>query len=72
MSGWTIVECSGGALYSTRWVSLVSFKSVRLGTRRFQRCPVHHRFEFAHRVNPETLTRSDRDAALAVRDSNVV
>lgn len=48
-----IVRCSRGGYYKTRWVSLVSFKAVRLGPYRLQRCPVHRRWELASIV-PES------------------
>ena len=51
-----IVRCSGGGYYHTRWIPLVSFKSIRLGARRFQRCPVHSRWEMAGIVEDEDLT----------------
>jgi hypothetical protein len=34
-----IVRCSKGHLFTTIWVPLASFKAVRLGSRRYQRCP---------------------------------
>jgi hypothetical protein len=37
-----IVRCSQGHLFETIWIPLVSFKAVRLGTRRLQRCPIGH------------------------------
>ncbi|CAB4872917.1 unannotated protein [freshwater metagenome] len=35
-----IVECGDGHRYTTYWVPAASFKAVRLGTTRYQRCPV--------------------------------
>jgi hypothetical protein len=40
VGGWTLVRCSAGHLFYTLFVPGVSLKAVRLGTRRFQRCPV--------------------------------
>lgn len=34
------VKCSAGHLYTTIWVPLGSLKSIRLGWKRFQYCPV--------------------------------
>jgi hypothetical protein len=50
-------------LFETTWVPLASFKAVRLGSRRLQRCPVHHRFELIRRVDPTTLTDDERAEA---------
>jgi hypothetical protein len=42
----------------------VSFKAVRLGSRRLQRCPIHQRWELVRRVDETTLSDQDRkDAA---------
>lgn len=54
-----IVRCSGGALFQTMWIPLVSFKAIRLGSRRLQRCPVHGRWELVQRVDPSTLTEQE-------------
>ena len=66
-----IVRCSAGALYSTVWQPFVSFKALRFGSRRLQRCPVHHRFELTQRVDPATLTEDERAQALATQDSGL-
>ena len=50
----SIVECSRGAYDSTIWVPLVSFKALRLGNTRVQRCPIHHKWEKTWLVAPDT------------------
>lgn len=72
MAEWTIVMCSRGSLFSTRWVPLVSFKAIRLGGRRLQRCPVHRRFELVQPVDVNALSEADRDGALAIHDTRIV
>ena len=67
----TIVRCDSGALYSTIWIPMASFKAVRLGTSRLQRCPVHHRWERARPVDPEGLSAEERAAAQDVRDIGI-
>jgi hypothetical protein len=67
----TIVRCSGGALYSTIWVPLMSFKSIRLGNARIQRCPVHHKWERVMRVDPATLTAEEVAEASRVTDGGI-
>jgi hypothetical protein len=59
----TTVRCSRGAVFETIWVPKVSFKAVRLGDRRLQRCPVHHRWEVIRRVDSATLTPAERAEA---------
>lgn len=66
-----IVRCDSGALYSSIWIPMVSFKAARLGTSRFQRCPVHHRWERARLVDPSTLSAAERAAALSVQDIGI-
>lgn len=72
MTQWTIVQCSGGAYYETRWVPLASFKAVRLGSKRLQRCPVHHKWEMTIRVPEEQLSPRIRQEAADHRDSGVI
>jgi hypothetical protein len=58
-----IVRCSQGGLFETKWIPLAPFKAVRLGGRRLQRCPVHHKWETIERVDPATLTEAHRTGA---------
>ncbi|UVI37321.1 hypothetical protein [Brevibacterium spongiae] len=58
-----IVHCSGDGYYRTRWIPFVSFKSIRFGAYRFQRCPVHDRWELAGIVDDEDLTTEIRAEA---------
>jgi hypothetical protein len=58
-----IVRCSRGGLFETVWIPLVSFKAIRLGPFRIQRCPVHDRVELVRRVDPDTLSSKERAAA---------
>lgn len=50
---------------------MVSFKAARLGTSRFQRCPVHHRWERARLVDPSSLSADERRAAESVQDIGI-
>ncbi|MGP5696249.1 hypothetical protein [Brachybacterium alimentarium] len=67
----TIVQCSKGAYYETVWFPLVSFKAIRLGTRRFQKCPVHQRWELARMVPEEEWTEEVVAGAAGHHDSNI-
>ena len=59
----TIVKCKQGSLFETKWVPFVSFKAVRLGSRRLQRCPVHRRWETIEQVDEASLTEQERSCA---------
>lgn len=50
---------------------MVSFKAARLGTSRFQRCPVHKRWERARLVDPATLTAEERVSAERIEDIGI-
>jgi hypothetical protein len=58
-----IARCSRGALFTTKWVPMVSFTSLRLGRRRLQHCPVHHRWELVKKVDAQKLSDSEREEA---------
>jgi hypothetical protein len=67
----TIVRCSKGHLFTTIWIPLGSLKAVRLGSRRYQRCPVGRHWAMVTRVNLDELDPSEREAAAAVHDVRV-
>jgi hypothetical protein len=51
-----IVRCGDGHLFTTIWVPFVSFKSVRLGGTRLQRCPIARHWSRVTPVDEATLT----------------
>ncbi|MGI8904319.1 MAG: hypothetical protein ACR2IP_11835 [Solirubrobacteraceae bacterium] len=63
-----IVRCSRGHLYTTTWVPLASIKAIRLGSRRYQRCPVGRHWALTAQVDTATLSEAERSAAQAVHD----
>ncbi|MFD0925105.1 hypothetical protein [Williamsia deligens] len=67
----SIVRCQSGALYSSIWIPMVSFTAARLGTSRFQRCPVHKRWERTRLVDPDTLSDDERAAAGRIEDIGI-
>ncbi len=67
-----IVRCSGGHLYTTKWVWWGSLKAVRLGRVRYQRCPVGHHWALVRKVDPATLTDRERQDAAAIHDTKLV
>ena len=66
-----IVRCSRGHLYRTNWWPLGSFKAVRLGATRIQRCPVCRRWRMTRRVDRADLTPSELAEAAANHDSGI-
>ena len=67
----TIVRCRAGHLFTTIWVPFVSFKSIRLGMTRFQRCPVGNHLTFVVPVNPADLTEAERRFAAEHHDRQI-
>ena len=58
--GTTPVRCSQGHLFTTLWIPGASIKAVRLGFKRYQRCPVCERGRLIHPVRPEELSEDER------------
>ena len=63
-----VVRCSQGHLSTTTWTPFVSVKAIRLGRRRFQRCPVGHHWAMTERVDASSLSPEERASAEAVHD----
>jgi hypothetical protein len=51
-----VVRCRQGHLFTTIWIPFVSFKAIRLGSIRYQHCPVGNHWSFVDIVNPSELT----------------
>jgi len=58
-----IVRCSQGHLFTTIWLPGMSFKAIRLGTDRFQWCPVGRHWTTVRRVRESDLTPEDIEQA---------
>jgi hypothetical protein len=71
MGGDTIVRCSRGHLFTTKWVVGSSFKAVRLGSKRYQRCPVCKKWRIVTPVPDDELTDEDRRVAAEHHDSRL-
>jgi hypothetical protein len=63
-----IVRCRQGHLFSTIWVPGASVKALRLGPRRFQRCPVGRHWTLVRPVRAESLSEQELTAARKTRD----
>jgi hypothetical protein len=65
------VRCRDGHLFTTIWIPLASFKAVRLGDRRYQRCPVGRHWTTVTKLDPQTAGAADLAAAAAVHDLRI-
>lgn len=67
----TVVRCKDGHLFTTIWIPGASLKAVRLGTVRFQRCPVDGHWTFVRPVREADLTDADREIAEQHHDTRI-
>jgi hypothetical protein len=63
LAGEVVVRCSRGHLFRTIWIPGVSVKSLRLGWRRFQRCPVGQHWSLVTPLDESKLTEDERRVA---------
>jgi hypothetical protein len=63
-----VVRCSAGHLYTSIWMWGGSIKALRLGSRRYQRCPVGRHWSMARVVDASSLTPAEREQAAAIHD----
>lgn len=69
--GDTVVRCSQGHLYTTIWIPLVSLKAIRLGSQRYQRCPVGKHWALTRPVPEEERTEEERQEAATHHDVRI-
>ena len=67
----TIVRCSRGHLFTTTWIVGSSVKAVRLGSKRYQRCPVCKKWRIVAPVRDRELTDEDRQVAAGHHDTKL-
>lgn len=67
----TIVRCQNGHLFTTIWIPFVSFKAIRLGMVRIQRCPVGGHLAFVTPVRESELSDDERREAYSHSDTNL-
>ena len=63
-----IVRCRQGHLFSTIWIPGASLKSIRLGLRRIQYCPVGHHWSTVTPVREADLSKGERRRATKAKD----
>lgn len=71
MGGDTVVRCSRGHLFTTVWIVGSSVKAVRLGYKRYQRCPVCKKWRIVVPVRDDELSDEDRRVAAEHRDTKL-
>ena len=71
MGGNIVVRCRKGHLFTTIWIPLASFKAIRLGWTRFQRCPVGRHWSLVTPVKDSDLTDEERKFAAEHRDVRI-
>jgi hypothetical protein len=71
VGGNTVVRCRDGHLFTTIWIPGVSVKSIRLGWKRFQRCPVGAHWSLVSLVKDSELTEEQRLTAEQCHDVRV-
>jgi hypothetical protein len=60
LGGKITVRCSKGHVFMTTWSPLGSFTSIRLGSTRYQRCPVGNHWALVKPVSESELTDEER------------
>jgi hypothetical protein len=65
------VRCRSGHLFTTIWMPLGSLKAIRLGRRRFQRCPVGHHWTMVVPLDRSSASPADLQAAAALHDIRI-
>jgi hypothetical protein len=67
----TIVRCREGHLFTTVWIPGMSFKAIRLGMMRVQRCPVGNHLTFVVPVKESELTDEEKRIASEYHDTRI-
>ncbi|HZS61756.1 MAG TPA: hypothetical protein VFA43_20955 [Gemmatimonadaceae bacterium] len=68
IAGKLVVRCRQGHLFTTFWLPGMSFKALRLGWWRYQRCPVGGHWSLITPVRESELTEEERREARSRSD----
>jgi hypothetical protein len=71
VGGNTPVRCGAGHVFTTIWIPGVSLKSIRLGWKRLQWCPVGGHWSWVTPQRMEDLTPDERLSAEGWRDVRI-
>jgi hypothetical protein len=71
MGGNVVVRCRRGHLFTTIWIPGGSFKALRLGWVRIQRCPVGGHWDLVTPVRLSDLTDEERRSAGQYHDLRI-
>ncbi|HUY20707.1 MAG TPA: hypothetical protein VMV22_00050 [Acidimicrobiales bacterium] len=71
VGGNVVVRCRDGHLFTTIWIPGASFKAVRLGWWRLQRCPVGKHWTLVTPVKDADLSDEERASAELHRDVRI-
>ncbi len=71
LGGNVVVRCRRGHLFTTIWIPGASFKSVRLGWWRLQRCPVGRHWTLVTPVDRSELPEAELQLAAERRDVRI-
>ena len=71
IGGNVVVQCTKGHRFTTIWLPGASVKSLRLGPRRVQYCPVGHHWSLVHLVRESDLSKRQLRAARERRDIRI-
>ena len=66
-----VVRCAQGHFFTTIWIAGASFKSVRLGFRRYQYCPVGKHWSVVTPMPIDQLSDAERIEAARVHDIRI-
>ncbi len=68
IGGNLVVRCRRGHLFTTIWIPGVSFKSLRIGWWRVQRCPVGKHWSIVTPVKVSALSDAEQQLATEYKD----
>jgi hypothetical protein len=69
--GNVVARCRDGHLFTTIWIPGASLKSFRLGSWRFQHCPVGHHWSIVTPVRRADLSEEEQRLAGEIKDIRI-